>query len=222
MSNLTRFLLVVRAAACLAAALTFSNCSTTTSTASRELAVSVKDQKMALIERGQVVRVYGVSTSKFGLGDTQNSNQTPIGEMRVAKKIGGGMPPGMVFKSRRPTGEVLRPNSPGRDPIVSRILWLNGTENKTTNAYGRYIYIHGTPEERLIGSPVSYGCIRMRSMDIIDLYGRVSVGTSVRVTKSRLPMGARLVREYVYTPPVRPGAPTPRPGANTEEAVAKR
>ena len=213
---------LLRAAACIAAAVSFSNCSSIDSTASRELAVSVKDQKMALIERGQVVRVYGVSTSKFGVGDTRNSNQTPVGKMRVAKKIGGGMPPGMVFKSRQPTGEVLRPNAPGRDPIVSRILWLNGTESKTANTYGRFIYIHGTPEERLIGRPASYGCIRMRSMDVIDLYNRVPVGTPVRVTKTGLPMEAKAVKEYVYTPPTRPGAPAPRPGADADEAVAKR
>jgi lipoprotein-anchoring transpeptidase ErfK/SrfK len=220
MSKLTRFRHAVRAVACLAAALSFSNCSSTSSS-SRELAVSVKDQKMALIERGQVVRVYGVSTSKFGLGDTRNSNQTPIGKMRVAKKIGGGMPPGMVFKSRQPTGEILRPNAPGRDPIVSRILWLNGAESKTANAYGRFIYIHGTPEERLIGRPASYGCIRMRSMDVIDLYNRVPVGTPVRVTKSGLPMEAKSVQEYVYTPPVRPAA-TEGPRAGSGEAMAKR
>jgi lipoprotein-anchoring transpeptidase ErfK/SrfK len=153
----------------------------------RELRVSVADQKMALYENGEPVRVYGVSTSKFGLGDSPASNCTPIGKMKVAKKIGHGLPPGMVFKSRRPTGEILRPNAPGRDPIVTRILWLQGTESKTRNAYRRTIYIHGTPEESNIGRPASYGCIRMRSMDVIDLFNRVPEGLPVRVDKGRLP-----------------------------------
>ena len=96
----------------------------------------------------------------------------------------------MVFKGRRPTGEVLRPNSPGRDPIVTRILWLRGRESQTRNAYGRYIYIHGTPEERKIGKPASYGCIRMRSRDVARLYNQVGVGAKVKVTPGRLPSPA--------------------------------
>lgn len=164
--------------------------------------MSVRDQKMALYDHGQLVRTYGVSTSKFGEGDTARSNCTPIGKLRIAKKIGDGMPPGMVFKSRRPTGEVLRPDAPGRDPIVTRIMWLAGAEGKTRNAYGRFIYIHGTPEERNIGHKASYGCIRMRSMDIIDLYKRVPVGATVKIERGGLPMEAKSMQEYVYTPPV--------------------
>ncbi len=149
--------------------------------------VSVKDQKMALYNRGNRVATYPISTSKFGTGDRPGSNRTPIGEMEIARKIGGGQPMGMVFKGRRPTGEVLRPNSPGRDPIVTRILWLRGKESATRNAFRRYIYIHGTPEERKIGKPASYGCIRMRSRDIARLYDRVGVGAKVRVTHGSLP-----------------------------------
>ncbi len=195
---------VFRALSGLLLALGLSSCSSTKP--DRELRVSVADQKMALYESGRPVRVYGVSTSKFGIGDNPSSNCTPIGKMRIAKKIGNGLPPGMVFKSRRPTGEVIRPNSPGRDPIVTRILWLQGTEGKTRNAYGRYIYIHGTPEEINIGRPVSYGCIRMRSMDVIDLYNRVPEGLPVVVDKGRLPGEARHQPEYAYTPPPAPPA----------------
>ena len=168
--------------------------------------VSVADQKLALYENGVPVRVYRVSTSKFGVGDSPSSNCTPIGKMRVARKIGNGLPPGMVFKSRKPTGEVLRPNAPGRDPIVTRIMWLQGTESKTRNAYRRFIYIHGTPEENNIGRPASYGCIRMRSMDVIDLFNHVPEGMPVRVDKGRLPSEARRQPEYVYTPPPAPPA----------------
>jgi lipoprotein-anchoring transpeptidase ErfK/SrfK len=191
------------------------------STASKELRVSVRDQKMALYDQGQLVRVYGVSTSKFGTGDGRSTCCTPVGKMKIVQKIGDGLPPGMVFKSRRPTGEVIRPDAPGRDPIVTRIMWLAGADGRTNNAYSRYIYIHGTPEERNIGRPASYGCIRMRSMDIIDLYSRVPVGATVKVTRTGLPTEAEHMPEYVYTPPVRPaGIQGPLGRPNT--AVAKR
>jgi len=209
---------LVRFAACALAACFLSNCA---SSSSKELRVSVKDQKMALYEHGQLVRTYGVSTSKFGCGDGRGTNCTPIGKLKVARKIGDGMPPGMVFKSRRPTGEILRPDAPGRDPIVTRILWLSGADSRTRNAYSRYIYIHGTPEERNIGQPVSYGCIRMRSMDVIDLYSRIPVGASVRIERGGLPLEAKKMPEYVYTPPVRPD-PVTRPGVSKETGVAKR
>ncbi len=148
--------------------------------------VSVRDQKMMILKEGLPVKSYPVSTSKFGLGDKPGSMYTPLGTMRIARKIGEGAPAGSVFKSRRRTGEILRPNSPGRDPIVSRIIWLKGMEYKNRNAYRRYIYIHGTPEERTIGRPASYGCIRMRSRDIIDLYRRVGVGAEVKVIRGSL------------------------------------
>lgn len=165
-----------------------------------EVIVSVRDQKMIVLKEGAPVKSYRISTSKFGLGDKPGSMNTPLGTMRIARKIGGGAPAGAVFKSRRPTGEILRPNSPGRDPIVSRIIWLKGTERRNRNAFRRYIYIHGTPEERTIGRPASYGCIRMKSRDVIDLYRRVSVGAEVRVIKGSLfglqfsPAGENLVQ----------------------------
>jgi L,D-transpeptidase catalytic domain len=211
-------IIAVRLLACASLAFGLSNCA---SNPGKELRVSVRDQKMALYEQGQLVRTYGVSTSKFGCGDGRSTNCTPLGKMKVAKKIGGGMPPGMVFKSRRPTGEVLRPDAPGRDPIVTRIMWLAGAEKKNRNAYSRFIYIHGTPEERNIGHAASYGCIRMRSMDIIDLYNRIPVGATVKVERGALPSDARSMPEYVYTPPVRP-TPATRSGTSTERAIVKR
>ena len=104
----------------------------------------------------------------------------------MARKIGRGAPAGAVFKSRKRTGEILRPNSPGRDPIVTRILWLNGKQTHNSNAFARYIYIHGTPEEHRIGHPASYGCIRMTSNDIIDLYNYLGVGSQVRIIRGPL------------------------------------
>ena len=151
-----------------------------------EMIVSVRDQRMLLVQKGKPVKAYKVSTSKFGLGSATGSNRTPIGRIEVARKIGGSQPTGMVFKSRRPTGEVLRPNAPGRDPIVSRILWLRGKDYHNRNTYGRLIYIHGTPEERTLGRPASYGCIRMGMRDVVDLYKRVGEGAEVRVMRGSL------------------------------------
>ena len=148
-----------------------------------KMVVSVRDQKLLLLRDGKPVKSYKISTSKFGVGDTPNSNRTPLGRMKVAKKIGSGQPAGAVFKSRCPTGEVIKPNAPGRDPIVSRILWLTGTQSANRNAFRRYIYIHGTPEHNRLGSPASYGCIRMGCKDVVDLYNRVGTGADVYVIR---------------------------------------
>jgi lipoprotein-anchoring transpeptidase ErfK/SrfK len=152
--------------------------------ATPSVVVSVPDQTLALIDGGIVVARYPVSTSKFGLGDRPGTYSTPLGTMAIASKIGANAPLGTVFKNRRPTGEVLRPNAPGRDPIVSRILWLRGLEKQNALAYSRNIYIHGTPEERLIGRPASYGCIRMRSRDVAQLFNAVPVGTRIEVANT--------------------------------------
>ena len=146
------------------------------------LLVSTSDQEMLVLRDKIKIAQYPVSTSKFGVGDGLSSNATPIGLLRIRKKIGAQAPPGAVFKSRRLTGEVLPVDAPGRDPIVSRILWLDGLEPRNRNAFGRYIYIHGTPEERNIGVPSSYGCIRMRSGDVIALYNTVGTGARVLIT----------------------------------------
>jgi hypothetical protein len=151
-----------------------------------QIVVSTREQKLALLERGNVVVIYPVSTSKFGLGDWRGSRFTPLGKMQIAQKIGDNAPSGAVFKDRRRTGEIVAPNSPGRDPIVTRILWLRGLEVQNANAFSRDIYIHGTPEERLIGTPASYGCIRMRSTDIIHLYDIVGMGAAVTIVNAPL------------------------------------
>lgn len=152
-----------------------------------QLIISAADQRMVLLRDNEPVKVYPVSTSKFGLGDTPGSYGTPLGKLRIKEKIGDGMPPGAVFKSRVPTGEILPVDAPGRDPIVTRILWLEGLEPRNRNAFDRYIYIHGTPEERNIGLPVSYGCIRMRSRDVIELFDTVGKHTRVFVSSAPLP-----------------------------------
>ncbi|MCA1659390.1 MAG: L,D-transpeptidase [Verrucomicrobiaceae bacterium] len=152
--------------------------------------ISVPQQRLAVLDNGALMATYPISTSKFALGDVPGSNGTPLGELEVAKKIGASAPSGAVFKDRRPTGEILVPDAPGRDPIVTRILWLRGREAQNANAYGRYIYIHGTPEERTIGTRASYGCIRMRSRDVIQLFD--IVGYRARVTILNAPLEAML------------------------------
>jgi lipoprotein-anchoring transpeptidase ErfK/SrfK len=151
-----------------------------------QIVVSTREQKLALLNRGNVVAIYPVSTSKFGLGDWRGSRYTPLGKLQIAEKIGDNAPSGAVFKDRRRTGEVVAPDSPGRDPIVTRILWLRGLEAQNTNAFTRDIYIHGTPEERNIGRPASYGCIRMRSTDVIQLYNIVGTGAAVTIVNAPL------------------------------------
>jgi lipoprotein-anchoring transpeptidase ErfK/SrfK len=153
------------------------------------IVVSVPEQTLAVVDGGVVRERYKVSTSKFGLGDNTNSYATPLGSLEIASKIGGNAPVGAVFKSRRPTGEILRPNAPGRDPIVTRILWLRGLERGNARAYSRGIYIHGTPVEKLIGRPVSYGCIRMRSNDVTRLFNTVRVGTKIEISNTPLTRG---------------------------------
>ena len=142
--------------------------------------ISVTDQRMLVTDQGRPVASFPISTSKFGLSSRPGSYGTPLGKHRVLKKIGHGLPPGAVFKSRRFTGEVLPVDAPGRDPIVTRILWLGGKEGHNRN----------TPEERNIGIPVSYGCIRMRSADVIALFDRVGVGARVDIFQQ--PMAERL------------------------------
>jgi len=170
--------------------------------------ISVPDQKMLVFEHGVEVARYDVSTSKFGVGDRPGSYETPLGELEVKEKIGAGQPLGMKFKSR-PTGEIVRPNTPGRDPIVSRILWLRGLEAQNRRAYERGIYIHGTAEEWSIGTPASYGCIRMRSHDIMQLFDRIGEGTRVEITDNHFP--AELLEGSGESPPAEHYTMAPKP-----------
>src|SRR6187399_2755043 len=154
---------------------------------SHQLIISVPDQKLMLVQNGGKVATYPVSTSMFGLGDYWGRMTTPLGYLAVEKKIGDNAPTGAVFHNRRLTGEVLQPNAPGRDPVTTRIIWLRGLEAQNAHAFQRCIYIHGTPQEKTIGRPASYGCIRMKSTDVAALYDRVPVGTLVQITPEHLP-----------------------------------
>jgi L,D-transpeptidase catalytic domain len=149
--------------------------------------VSVPEQKLYLFDAdGHKLASYRVSTSKFGLGDTRWSYATPTGQLEVAAKIGYSAQPGTVFRNCRPTGEICPANAPGRDPIVTRILCLRGLERQNAHTLSRGIYIHGTADERNIGRPVSWGCIRMKSRDVVELFEQVQRGTRVEITTDRV------------------------------------
>ena len=160
--------------------------------------ISIRDQKLMLMENGVVAATYPVSTSKYGLGDNWGSMATPLGLLQVAQKIGDRMPVGAVFHNRRWTGEVLQPNTPGRDPVMTRIIWLRGLELANSHAFKRCIYIHGTNEEKLLGRPASFGCIRMRSVDVVSLYSQLPLGTPVEILNDRLPKSSNLADPEIY------------------------
>lgn len=161
--------------------------------------ISIPDQKMIVYKDRKPYAEYPISTSKFGIGDRPGSYATPLGTLEIARKIGDHTPAGGVLKNRRFTGEILRPDAPGRDPIVSRILWLKGLQSSNSNAFRRCIYIHGTAEERNIGKPASYGCVRMRSCDVINLYNTVGLGAKVQIL------------DAPFAPPTPEPAPAPTP-----------
>ncbi len=137
-----------------------------------------------------LIRQYPVSTAANGAGEARGSYCTPRGRHRIAQKIGAGAPLHAAFRGREPTGEIWSPaleaENPGRDWILTRILWLEGLEPGRNRGGGvdtlaRYIYIHGTNEEHRIGTPASHGCIRMRNADVAELFDLVEVGTEVRI-----------------------------------------
>jgi hypothetical protein len=150
--------------------------------------VSIARQRLWLQHDGAMLAEYPVSTAANGAGERNGSGCTPRGRHRIRARIGAGCPVGTVFVGRRPTGEVfapaLRTAHPGRDWILTRILWLSGCEpgrNRLgeVDTLRRYIYIHGTPDDVALGVPGSHGCIRMANADVIELFDRVAVGTPV-------------------------------------------
>ena len=152
--------------------------------------ISIPEQSLRLLENGREIRRYSVSTSRNGPGERQGSFCTPRGEHIVRAKIGEGQPARTVFIDRRPTGEIWTPELaerfPGRDWILTRILWLSGCEpgrNRLgeVDTMRRYIYIHGSPDNVEMGKPGSIGCIRMRNQDVVELFERVPAGTEVSI-----------------------------------------
>ena len=152
--------------------------------------ISIPGQSLALFEEGRELARYSVSTSRYGAGERKGSFCTPRGEHVVRAKIGAGQPLNTVFIRRRPTGEIWTPELgerfPGRDWILTRILWLSGCElgrNRLgeVDTMRRYIYIHGSPDTGRMGVPGSIGCIRMRNRDIVEIFEQVQPHTAVRI-----------------------------------------
>jgi lipoprotein-anchoring transpeptidase ErfK/SrfK len=140
--------------------------------------ISIADQMLTVKRGDETLRSYPISSSRFGLGTEEGSMKTPIGHFRIAEKIGHDLPPDTIFCSRVPLGPD-DPLPPTEDLVMSRILWLDGTEEHNANTHDRFIYIHGTKHEHKIGTPDSHGCIRMRNADVVDLFEMVDEGTPV-------------------------------------------
>jgi L,D-transpeptidase YbiS len=157
-----------------------------------KIIIRIPQQELELLDdAGNLLRQYPVSTGANGMGEENGSYCTPRGRHIIRAKIGQGQPTGMIFVRRRPTGEIYTPQlgaqHPGRDWILTRILWLSGCEvgyNRlgTCDTMRRYIYIHGTPEETGLGKPGSRGCVRMRNADLLDLFELVAAGTPVMIS----------------------------------------
>ena len=155
-----------------------------------KIEIDVSSQTLSLRDGKRLLKSYSISTARKGLGEKNGSLQTPRGRHIVRARIGAGLPQGAVFVRRRPTGEVWSPalheQYPGRDWILTRILWLSGCEpgkNRLgdVDTMRRYIYIHGTPDFAEMGKPGSIGCIRMRNRDIMELFDLVPPYTPVEI-----------------------------------------
>ena len=156
----------------------------------RRIRVSLENQRLELFDSDKVLKTYRVSTSKNGAGESADSFKTPRGRHVIRAKIGDGLPEGAVFRARRSTGEVysdeLAREDPDRDWVLTRILWLSGTEvgrNRlgSVDTMRRYIYIHGTPYSDRLGEAASLGCIRMSNSDVLELYKLVPLGSVVEI-----------------------------------------
>src|SRR6478752_4109600 len=160
------------------------------STAIWSIRIALAEQRLDLLRGGAAFKSYAISTSKNGAGERAGSYQTPRGAHLIRAKIGDGAPLGTVFRGRRPTGEIysegLARAQPGRDWILTRILWLSGLEvgrNRLgdVDSMRRYIYIHGTPDSTTLGVPGSIGCVRMRNSGVVELFDLVPAGTRVEI-----------------------------------------
>ena len=156
----------------------------------KAIVIDTDNQRLYLIQGEQVLAAYPVSTAKKGLGNRNNSYQTPTGTHRICRKYGKDAPIGTIFRARRNTGKIAKiytdKTDTPKDYVTTRILRLEGMESgvnkgRGVDSYRRMIYIHGTPEEGLIGRPASHGCIRMKNRDVIALFDAVPVGTLVEI-----------------------------------------
>jgi len=154
--------------------------------------INISKQQLTLFDDNKPIKTYSISTAKNGAGGQKKSGKTPLGKHIVRAKIGEGEPINTVFVGRRKTGEIyseqLATQHPNRDWILTRIIWLSGTE-KGKNRLGdvdtmqRYIYIHGTPDSEPMGKPLSHGCIRMRGDDVIALFNALKIFSSIYIER---------------------------------------
>lgn len=144
------------------------------------LQINVGNQRLDLHQQDGTTISYPISTSKYGLGTQEGSFKTPTGRFRIYAKYGGESPAWMSFQGRKPTG-VIASLGGDEDLILSRILWLDGIDPENSNTRDRYIYIHGTNQEELIGTPASHGCIRLRNNQMIELFELVDEGTPLEI-----------------------------------------
>jgi L,D-transpeptidase YbiS len=145
------------------------------------LEVTIGTQRLRLFDGTHFVKEWPCSTSKFGIGFTPGSNKTPLGHFIVKEKHGAGADSGTIFKSRKPVGHWTPGMETQSDLVLTRILWLDGTEPRNANTFQRYIYIHGTNNELSLGRPASHGCVRMRNSEVIELFDLVPVDTPVLI-----------------------------------------
>lgn len=143
------------------------------------LEVSIGTQRIQLWDGVRLVREWPCSTSKFGIGFVEGSNKTPLGSFVVREKHGAGAESGTIFKARMAAGLWRAGDVTKDDLVLTRILRLDGDEARNANTFERYIYIHGTNDERLIGQRGSHGCVRLRNADVVELFDLVPEGTAV-------------------------------------------
>ncbi|MBI9039632.1 MAG: L,D-transpeptidase [Bacteroidales bacterium] len=154
--------------------------------------IDISEQLLYLFENDTCIISFPISSSKYGIGNQSGSNKTPLGLHCIARKIGSKVPYGGILKGRKFTGKIAEiytdETDSQKDVITTRILWLKGLESGVNkgykiDSYNRYIYIHGTNEEGLIGKPLSHGCIRMKNSDVIKLFNMVSINTPVYISE---------------------------------------
>jgi UDP-N-acetylmuramate--alanine ligase len=168
------------------------------------LVVSIEAQKLYVCANDTIVEQYDCSTSRFGNGNRENSLKTPLGVHRIKEKYGADAPPGRVFRDREDTGEEWDHKQNGDNLILTRILRLEGLEQGINrgpgiDSYERYIYIHGTGREDLIGSPLSHGCVCLRNLDVIRLFDTVGEGTVVYIEPPAMAINEQQCRSVHFT-----------------------
>lgn len=156
----------------------------------RRIVIHLSGQRLDLFEAEKCIRSYSVSTAKNGAGQGAGTERTPLGRHVIQSKIGTGCAENTVFVGRKPTGELYSPDlaqaEPDRDWVLTRVLWLSGTEEGfnlggDTDTHSRFIYVHGCPDSEPMGIPLSHGCIRMHNADVIELYDLVEPGNQVHI-----------------------------------------